>query len=480
MYFCSEVKDWEYIVLDLPVISDAKPSPLSKAKRRSSRLLIPILLVSRGGRIEVPLEVVEWSRYFIQNGRRLADQHDRVSAIGRLYDFRCYFPEFELLDRDDFDLLVSSYLHYRLTVPDDVLDRLDPTFTRVRYLTARRDFNAIREFVEFCRAKEPKKSLLTEFLRFNESRFSVTELPFLEKTFFEHLKVRFLKWSELVGERAYFPSDLKFLANKRLRRARTPVHRLSKDEVKTLIRAETNLTFRALWLLLAYVGLRLSEALNLWVCDVLPSASGAHIAGYDTGLPFIVCADPVGSDYTGNIYPQATSPTREQYLNQIGRQPRTFPEELGEHSGWKGILYYDDSRLLSWGHWIDRSAALEFEKLVALMLVRRRQVTQTGSHPYLFVNSQIGPYLGQPLRVKNVEQAFCRLSRKVGIGGGGTVPTPHRLRHFYTDVARKEIGLNPRHIQLLLRHGRIESNLRYGEELGKLHQEVMDGMRSRT
>lgn len=469
---------WGYVVLDLPFLLPENLGALGShpaVKRR----LVPTLVVGDGSKVELAIDVLRWSRAGIYR-RTLDAQRAAVAALGRLYDFRMLFPEFTIEDHHDVNLLIWSYLFARLTVPTHVADRLIPTWEKVRLSTVMGEFAMFREFAKFSSADS--ESLFGKALRLDSRVFSAMPPVMPKASFFNHLRAQYERFVRLTGNDVGFPADLKRVAKRRGAKAKKEIVQLKSHEVAAIIDAENNPMFKALWILLAYVGSRISEALHLWICDVLPSSYAGHFGDFETDLPLIIFAHPADSTYCGNVAGPAANDNRTDFLkDRYTREPRTIPDDdTGEGAGFKGILIFDEARSLSWGTWIDTARAREFHRLTGEIRAIHQRTGSAKASPYFFVNSRRGKYAGLPMRKGNVEKAFTRACIRAGVARRGKLPSLHSLRHYYAWFARAVLKMRPEQIQIMMRHQSVDSNLDYGKQASELNQTVSNELNRRA
>lgn len=455
-----------HVVLDIPFWLPEYRGRGLGAHPSFRRRLVPILVVTNGVQTELVIDALIWAQNAIYL-RTYDAVRAGVAAIGRLFAFRMLFPDFVIEDHHDFDLLVWGYLHARLTVPAAIGDRLMPNWNRVSIETAMIEFGQIKEFAKSA-AYIRESPVFGQALRVDSRLFSAMPRRKPKDYFFKHLKTEHERFLKLVGEDTGFPADLKYLSRRAARRAKRKIVQLTTDEVRAIIAAEKNVMFKAIWLLLAWTGPRVSEVLHLWVCDILPNTAARF---FDFESVFLVIfAHPEGSTYTGSLGAGSNNESRVQHLAKYGRRPRTEKEVGKEQIGSKGMLIFDDEKIISWATWIDIEGAAEFARLV-------REITdihiRTGSSqisPYFFVNSKDGDYLGHPMKIGNLEKAFERACERAGVRIGRKRPSLHSFRHHYIWFARNQLKIKPTNLQLMTRHGNVQSQEHYGRRAADLNK----------
>lgn len=238
-----------------------------------------------------------------------------------------------------------------------------------------------------------------------------------------------------------------------------------------VIEAERNLTFKALWLLGCFGGPRLSESLNLWVCDVLPGMTRTHLFPGDifVDFPLVVIADPWASRWVGKLGDNRL--TRSEFLNaRFGMVPRPLMAESdagefrGRAAGYKGTRPTNREGEMRQVFWVDEHAARMFEAVVIEVLAIRNRMPKSHTHPFLFVNTDPRkPALqGQMLSLSNVRKAFERAIRRVGETPYRFKQTPHGMRHLYKDIAKRVCGGDEGAVQICMGHYSRDSQDMYG------------------
>src|SRR6185437_11588773 len=155
---------------------------------------------------------------------------------------------------------------------------------------------------------------------------------------------------------------------------------MTEDFAWKLIDAERNPTFKALWLLGYFGGPRLSESMNLWICDVLPGRMRSLWFPGDIffDLPLVVIANPWESHWCGKVGDERI--TREEYLlKEYGLRPRPLMAETeggeyrGKAAGFKGTKPTNRSGAMRQIFWASEEAARLFETSIAeVRIIRNR------------------------------------------------------------------------------------------------------------
>jgi hypothetical protein len=232
-----------------------------------------------------------------------------------------------------------------------------------------------------------------------------------------------------------------------------PLHRLT-----DLISAEHSVAKRMLWIELAFGGVRLSEALNHFVDDVLPGKFRPMLFPGDvvSELPLVVLADPVSSTFIGSLELSSVEDRRQYLHRRYSLTPRPLRPRRGDplHVGWKGMAHDDHNLMISQVYWSHRGWAGEYWRLYRKLL-EIRSVVPSGvrdSHPYLYIVDQASrSNFGTPLKVHTAEKAFARLCTRIGLRPYRAKASPHGLRHAYRRQLRL-LGIAPRHVQRCMHH----------------------------
>ncbi len=217
----------------------------------------------------------------------------------------------------------------------------------------------------------------------------------------------------------------------------------------------TTLRDQMIAILLHGGGLRLSEALHLWIMDVFEASDDpdwALVKVFHPSEGLVAYRDPETNS--------KRQVSRAEYLRLCyDRLPLT--DLQGRKAvGWKDPLLTDShsrSMLVFWRH---AGYGRFFMRLYrAYVLIRPR----TSAHPYLFVAGS-----GEPMTVKAYEKVHGAAIRRIGLEPAkqfGT--TPHGHRHAYGQWMR-EAKIDPKIRQLALHHKSALSQEVYTE--ARLHE----------
>ena len=238
-----------------------------------------------------------------------------------------------------------------------------------------------------------------------------------------------------------------------------------------LIEAERNPTYKCLWLLGFFGGPRLSESLNLWICDVMPGTCRRHWFPGDTfeDLPLVVIANPWTSRWCGAVGDRRH--TRQEFLlENYGLHPRPDMAETeagayrGKASGFKGSRATSLECEMRQIFWSSEEAAHLFEATLIQVIKLRNQLPRSRLHPYLFVNTdpRKPQVQGDILTKSNARKAFERAIRRLGEIPYRFRRSPHGMRHLYKDIIKLLFDGDPVSIQVCMGHRLRESQDDYG------------------
>ncbi|WP_430254833.1 hypothetical protein [Neorhizobium sp. DAR64872/K0K18] len=418
----------------------------------------PLLIVpTEDGQVEVPDDVFQFAL-----NRAKVEKFDALRrmfvAIGSLHDFwrRSGRP---MEDGEDADLTIWNYMAERLA--------------SVLYSTVRAEFGDIRTYARFCRDQDRGDSPFARALKADSKLFS-QRLPMRPTAeFLQHLDVQRRRWADLQESEAAFPTDLKKLSGPSVKSGTKLVRFPTELQMDDMIDLEPNPLYRALLCLLASHGARLSECLQMWRCDVLPSVYASKFGASDDGNPFIIYAHPSASIWTGKSFAIRGNETRKEVLErEWSTTPSPWKHTRKDRDGWKSMLLFD-RRALSWGFWVVDRYAKEFARLVPHIFGLHEQFETEARHPYFWINPSDPQHRGNKMKKRNLRRIIGVACQRVGIepvfddGGHG-----HGLRHFCEWYAEKKIGMSPEEVQLVLRHQSVNSQETYGRRLADVHTKL--------
>jgi|AntDeeMinimDraft_8_1070380.scaffolds.fasta_scaffold00452_1 hypothetical protein len=256
-----------------------------------------------------------------------------------------------------------------------------------------------------------------------------------------------------------------------------------KDENAINLEDREDITAKMICLLLFFGGLRETEPLHIWINDIAP------VDGYGFKVIQRHPSDALTYIAGENI-------TRNEYLRKIGRLPRNLEYSKSRKAGWKNLALDDNNQALV--YFIHEGAEELFVQMYNYYIneyrPKRMEVLTKNNkiqHPFLFVSSGVDrnsgkSYIGEPYSASALRDAFDsalnRVEKKLGIcipRGRHNNTHPHSARHFYIGKL-KDAGVEPKIIQLSVKHGSIESQNAYDLPTQERVQQVMDTVKLKS
>jgi integrase len=461
-----------FLVVDLP-IDRTRPSLLSSNDGAAQRVHLPVLMIciADDDEIVVPNEALAWALYLTDEVVPTASIRRRLNAVGRLFDFTSSIGHDRIAQDGFIDVAVYEYLRARLDNPPDAQFRSFKHWHAVGYKTVIGEFRDIVDFARFCREYSGEASIIGAAFRNSRKVWEQVKYNISADDLLSHLRAQRLRWNTLIGsDRPAVARGLRRIAGNRSFARSTYDTSLSVAEVDAIIDREQNVVFKALWILLAYAGPRISEALNMWRCDVLDRSYARRLFNADVAGPLIVFADPSESTYLGSFGRGLPSQTREAHLRQaFGLKPRPRLSDK-RRAGWKGMSVFEPQQMLTHGTWTCSARAAEFMDLVTKLHDVHWTAKTDLLHPYLFINVKNIRYLGGPLKKGNVEKAFSRACKRADIEPHSPGASLHGLRHYYRWYATNVLKLGDDIVQAMLRHRSPLSQRVYGKRSSDLFE----------
>lgn len=466
-----------YVVFDVPV-SMSVGTFGGKTNRPPVRVLHPVLAVrTRNGDVLFPDEALAWARSLCEAETLTPDIRRKLNSVGRLWEFAETTVGPGIAEPEVIDMVVCQYLLARAETPVDPSARTFPHWVPVRLETVSNEFRDIQEFAAYCAAFKADASIIGRTFQ-SSSLWSTFKKKMPAQDFLSHLGVERARWKELLDEDTSIalPRSVRRRAINAKRSKKGNTTALHADQIAAIVDRENNIMFRALWILLAFCGPRVSEALNLWICDILSAGYARRLFGTDIKGPVVVFADPRASTYTGSFDP-GNMIERETFLKRrYGLRPKPDAEGRKQRAGWKGMLTFNQELLITHGTWIDEQRAAEFADLVTRIRALHGDLGTQTRHPYLFVNSVYGKHCGAPTKIGNVEKAFARALERAGIERGSPGAHLHGFRHYYAWFAEHELGMSEKDLQLMLRQVSPLSQREYGKRASDINNKMTEIM----
>lgn len=401
----------------------------------------------------------------------------RMKTIARFLNFWDLFIGGVDISIEEQSNAIFTYIDFRIHGTEE-LDELHPLaelhWKPIQKEHARNEFKYIIDFFEFLGKRSKIYDEIPIFSRLNMNlsikngyryenykKFKQPDLLF-------HLKKSRDFWKGIRGENYHLPDWLRPASTKSTSRPYPDF-----EEVRDLILLEKNVTFRAIWIALAFGSHRVSEVLHAWQCDVLPARSRAKFFGHtdpeNNQIAFIM-AHPSESTYID--VPSKRGQTRERYLSaRYNLVPRNLlPSTNKNHIGWKSKLQLGSMKTTD-TFWLNPSAALHFEDCIQEIQKFHLANRTSRQHPYLFVNTGGHGYsFAQPLKYARVVDALDAAYRRIGVSPKENGRNLHGFRHFAKDYAKNVLGLSPREIQVIRGDISINSQDEYGKNITIFHE----------
>ncbi|WP_319413370.1 hypothetical protein [uncultured Cohaesibacter sp.] len=401
----------------------------------------------------------------------------RIKTIARFMNFWDLFIEGVDISIEEQSNAIFTYVDFRIHGTEE-LDELHPLselhWKPIQKEHARNEFKYIIEFFDFL---EKNSIIYDEIPIFNRLNISFHNKngsryenykKFKQPDLLFHLKKSRDFWKGIRGENYHLPDWLRPASTKSTSRPYPDF-----EEVRDLILLEKNVTFRAIWIALAFGSHRVSEVLHAWQCDVLPARNRARFFGHsdpkNNQIAFIM-AHPSESTYIDA--PSARGQTRERYLSaRYGMLPRNLlPSTHKNRLGWKSKLLLGSMKTTD-TFWLNPNAASLFEDCIREIQKFHLANQTSKSHPYLFVNTRArGDNFAQPLKYARAADALDAAFRRIGVSPKENGRNLHGLRHFSKDYMENVLGLSPREIQVIRGDMSINSQDDYGKNITKIHE----------
>ncbi|HAS6987626.1 gamma-mobile-trio recombinase GmtY [Vibrio parahaemolyticus] len=223
------------------------------------------------------------------------------------------------------------------------------------------------------------------------------------------------------------------------------------------------------FMLMRFCGLRISESLNVYVCDISvdPVLTNRQL---DKKIPLVKVHHPEKGFAPNEWRKKYNKPTatRAEYLKAeyaiLPRDDKSSPKCL--YTGWKNpVLIKGQFYMVAY---FNNAQAAEIF-MIYWQLYLKYQAPRNQSHPFAFSNLKNG----KPLSYKAMRDGLKRAVEKVGLvsrKSEGT--TPHGLRHLFK-AELEDLGLDQQSIMTMMHHKSIKSQDPYGH---KTHEEIQAAM----
>lgn len=428
--------------------------------------LIPVLVADLpDGKSRLVNEFIGFlakSNYSLQTMRAAA------AVLGFLNDYLLIARKGEAFESDALPVAINHFLRLRRYGDKDNEHCLG--WSPVRASTVARDARIVADFSKHC----------SESLGFFPL---VRSAPFRDKqhknfmTLLERRPWRLLSHLDKnlpQNKRGRAPS----LPERPVKAKRSAKRVLTVAEVERIIDCTPSPSHKAVFILCAYGGPRVSETLHIWGSDVMPGKYRNGLFGRDRdgNTPLVVLAHPSQSTFIAAH--MRTNEDRQQHLfSTYGLHARNLVQGSPLHAGWKGMLADDESLGIAEVFWTSERMALSFQEIASRMRSEARNAgagEHMDAHPYLFINDTPGKQeFGMPTKLSNIKKAFTRACKLAGIEDSGH--GIHLLRHFYK-ASLVDMGLNPETIKHALHHRSMHSQGNYGMDARRTHDAMAKAM----
>jgi hypothetical protein len=417
-------------------------------------------------------------------GYNLATVEHDLEAVGRFFDFYRVFWLKGALPEEDFDYLIYAYLvwRHRGTMQNGVSVLEGLRWKALAFNALRSEFRSLVRYCHFSSRTWGHVSLGRFRQQLDPDGIALVRMRNLskvhERDFLVHLAASRNRWALEFG---IINAEMPRVAMPERGASKAGLSVMNDEQVWAIINAEKNPIFRALWLVGAFGGIRISEQLNAWQSDILPGSYRKLAFGYDDGGEILFLrAHPVRSRYLGDL--GKPGDTRKQYLhkeysllprNALGRRDPLY-------AGWKGTLSINSEFDFSEVFWLDQRAVALFAECAREIREFHRVHKSSGRHPYFYVNTAdpTSEYRGAPLKMSNVEAAFERACRRCGLEPHRWGIRIHGPRHYYKNYA-KSLGIAPDHIQIMMGHSRVEAQEDYGRGAREVAKRLSEARQQR-
>jgi hypothetical protein len=454
------------------------PAPHLRPKYRERRL-VPVLVLQLDGKVFVPTEAFWWARSMVDLEQwSPAAIHQAVAVLGRLWEFWGHMELPELENASDAEALVFSFLY------ENVIET--PDTSSISEGTLDIWFRALKDYAAFCRTFSGEKTVMGKIFSAASEIFRERAVRSTDHDFFEHLRVHRERLEIIRGGSPKLPKTIRKAITRPRKVSMRDENLLSTEMIDEMIKGEQNPTFKGILLALGGLGGRLSEPLNAWRSDVLPSGMLRYLASTDDGPdPLFVFPHPVKSTFCGSFATpelvRGKPITRRQFLfkQYSGLKPRSMSDEPGLRAGWKGMLPFTDT-WVSWGFWIKPEWAQMFQELLPELDHLHWRAGTASKHPWLFINAVNDEYFGQPVKIKSFEQAFDVRLKRIDVDPAIKLMGPNVLRHHYRWRAKRVLGLDDDDVQIMMRHRKLQSQQAYGQRTADVHDNLKASLASIT
>lgn len=430
---------------------------------------LPVIFVQdpKTGETTLCRHAVKWASQLSESQGPISVRK-HVATVCRFMNFYHLFSDGQTLSIHDQTMSIWSCMDFRGTGTKhlDENNLLYPLlWDGVAKTTISSEFKYLIRYFTFLETYTGPDAQILDRSLFRLPKTEVQELKDSTNDFFVHLARHREYWRDLRENENLRPPK-RFKVPPRLKGFRSFP---PEEEITEIIAGEKNPVFKAIWLLLSYgASHRISEVLNIWQADILPSSYNREFFGLaPDGFPLVLIADPSNSTWLGDFNSRRVN--RAQYLlTEYGCRPRSERSDRDPlFAGFKTKRVYGEYHVAkTW--WLNEDAASAFSECAAEIQEFHLRHRTSRKHPYFFVNMfDRGDRLGEPLTQNRIEKAWNYACKRVGITPHVRGRNIHGLRHF-TKYYMEELQLSPSNIQIMRGDHSVESQDEYGQCAAKV------------
>jgi len=400
---------------------------------------------------------------------------DIVRAVKRFIQVFDLYVNKQVVDANTLTETLSVYCYIRFSGTSlfsvEAWRQLD--WSPVNGATIWAEFKLLVDFFEYCQEEFGYVSFNSAKIKYRKRSSFIRNASNQQRTrdFLVHLNTQRDCWEKLLKRgKLRLPAvirDTKSPARDRSEKA------IDENEFREIIARESNPVFKALFILYGYGGLRISEPLHFWQIDILPSSSWEKINARQSSEPLILRCHPSESKFLGSFGNGKVK--RKEFLSTRYRMaPRNMlAENEVYYSGWKGTKFLHKLNFTPVFFLANKIILSQFEECI-FQIQRFHQLNRTSEdHPFFFCNmsSKRHDYFGTPTTISNLQGAWNRSVKRVGLIPHENNRNLHGLRHMYIAKAQ-DLGLDSFQIQDIVGHSNEESQRVYGNKISKVQNYV--------
>lgn len=405
---------------------------------------IPLLILQNG---EVSLYALAWIRNrMLMQGSSPGTRVKDATAVGRVYDFFVIAHGARPLRPDEMVGFLGRYVEAR------EFGNRQLGWTPVDRDLAIQEVGRFSDFTRFCfvnlnmpSVNPTEKKLVSDLNLEDQLRFYATLVQRKNWDMLYHLAPSTEIGQGIVTVGEFEPRRVSLGRSKH-------ADAFPPDKVLELIYKTKNIRDKLYFLLMFFGSLRKSEPLNLFLTDIFVKDHNTEI----------LLAHPVLSQHTWHDhFAGKQTTTRAEFLSRkYGLMSRsTLAESDPYHSGWKGMQYTKNDYETDL-FWLFPSIGEYFAKLHSIYIRQYRRFAPD-NHPYYFINTNENEDFGKPATVSNMDKAFYRAAKRIGLKPTDPGVNPHGARHFYGHFCASYMKLEITTAQRMMHHASKESTAVY-------------------